>query len=166
MAQALGMGVMPWSPLQERLPLGQVLPRRGRLGRHARAPQPAGPSEADYDVIDALYAVAAEVGASPAAVALAWVRGRPGVTSTLVGARRLDQLEANLAGLDLMLTEAQIAGLDEVSTPTLNFPADINARLGPVLGFAGHDHRRAHPPAIADVGGQRAPATDADQASR
>ena len=75
--------------------------------------------------------------ATPAAVALAWVRYRKGVASTLVGARRLDQLEANLAGLDLVLTEAQIAGLDMVSTPALNFPADVNSRLGPVLGFPG-----------------------------
>jgi transposase-like protein len=60
------------------------------------------------------------------AVALAWVRSRPGVASTLIGVRRPDQLQANLAALDLILTDAQIAKLNEVSKPALNFPADIN----------------------------------------
>jgi aryl-alcohol dehydrogenase-like predicted oxidoreductase len=54
------------------------------------------PSPEDYRVIDTVNEIAAEIGASPAAVALAWVRGRPGVTSTLIGARRMDQFEANL----------------------------------------------------------------------
>jgi len=50
------------------------------------------PGEKDYIVIDALCTLAGEVGATPAAVALAWVRGRPGVASTLIGARGPDQL--------------------------------------------------------------------------
>jgi aryl-alcohol dehydrogenase-like predicted oxidoreductase len=95
------------------------------------------PSEKDHVVIDALYAVADEVGATPAAVALAWVRSRPGVASTIIGARRLDQLEANLAALDLNLTDAQVAKLNAVSKPALNFPGEINTHLAPPVGFPG-----------------------------
>ena len=59
----------------------------------------------------------------PAAVALAWVQGRPGVASTIIGARRLEQLEQNLAALDVTLTAEEVASLDKLSRPMLNFPA-------------------------------------------
>ena len=88
-------------------------------------------------MIDALNDVAREAGASPAAVALAWVHGRPGITSTLVGARRMDQFKDNLDALDVTLTDAQRGALDEVSAPPLNFPAHNNRTLAPVLQFAG-----------------------------
>jgi len=84
-----------------------------------------------------LRAVADEVSATPATVALAWVRSRPGIASTLIGARRPDQLGANLTALDLILTDAQIAKLSEASKPALNFPADINTHLAPMYGFPG-----------------------------
>jgi hypothetical protein len=55
----------------------------------------------------------------------------------LIGARQPDQLQANLAALDLILTDAQIAKLNEASKPALNFPADINTHLAPMFGFPG-----------------------------
>jgi diketogulonate reductase-like aldo/keto reductase len=58
-------------------------------------------------------------------VALAWLTARPGVSSTIIGVRTLAQLEANLKALDLTLTPEQIASLDNVSKPVLNFPADF-----------------------------------------
>ena len=87
------------------------------------------PSQEDYRVIDTVNEIAAEIGASPAAVALAWVQGRPGITSTLIGARRMDQFEANLGALDLALSPEHEARLTEVSAPRLNFPAANNANL-------------------------------------
>jgi diketogulonate reductase-like aldo/keto reductase len=75
--------------------------------------------------------------ARPAAAALAWVQSRPDVASTTIGARRLDQLKANLAALDLGLTDAQIARLNAVSKPVLNFPGEINTHLAPPVGFPG-----------------------------
>ena len=75
-----------------------------------------------YAIIDELIAIGKELQASPASVALAWVQGRPGVASTIIGARRLDQLEQNLAALDITLSADQIARLDELSKPTLGFP--------------------------------------------
>jgi aryl-alcohol dehydrogenase-like predicted oxidoreductase len=137
MAQEMGMGVMPWSPLKHGLLTGKF--RRDGVGSvdTKRTAMAAVPSEGDHVVIDALCAMADEVGATPAAVALAWVRSRPGVASTIIGARRLDQLEANLAALDLNLTDAQVAKLNAVSKPALNFPGEINTHLAPPVGFPG-----------------------------
>lgn len=153
MAQALGMGVMPWSPLKSGFLSGKYSSTTTGPVDTTRTQLVGAPSEADYVVIDALDAVAREVGASPAAVALAWVQGRPGITSTLVGARRIDQFEANLQALDVTLTEAQRGVLDDVSTPTLNFPADNNRTLAPMIQFGG-----------ATVDGRRSPVSPLLQA--
>ena len=56
---------------------------------------------------------------------------------SLIGARRPDQLQANLAALNVTLTDAQIAKLNKASKPALNFPADINTHLAPMFGFPG-----------------------------
>jgi aryl-alcohol dehydrogenase-like predicted oxidoreductase len=137
MAKAHGMGVMPWSPLKS----GRLSGKYSRNGSGPvdtkRAPFTGGPTDEDWVVIDALETVAAELQVSPAAVALAWVRGRPGVASTLVGARTIDQLRANLASLDLTLSDAHVATLDAASEPTLDFPAPNHAELAPMLGFGG-----------------------------
>ena len=81
------MGVMPWSPLKHGLLSGKF--RRDGVGSvDTRRTAIAGvPSEGDHVVIDTLCAMADEVGATPAAVTLAWVRSRPGVASTIIGAR-------------------------------------------------------------------------------
>ncbi|HLY57513.1 MAG TPA: aldo/keto reductase, partial [Stellaceae bacterium] len=60
---------------------------------------------------------------TPARIALAWVQGRPGVASTILGARTMAQLEDNLAALDLVLDPADVAALDEATRPKLDFPA-------------------------------------------
>jgi aryl-alcohol dehydrogenase-like predicted oxidoreductase len=132
MAQEMGIGIMPWSPLKHGFLSGKF--RRENAGSVDTKRTAMGvPSETDYLVIDALCAVAEEVGATAAAVALAWVWSRPGVESTLIGARRPDQLQANLAALDLILTDVQMAQLNEVSKPALNFPADITTMWRPCL---------------------------------
>jgi aryl-alcohol dehydrogenase-like predicted oxidoreductase len=137
MAQAMGMGVLPWSPLKSGFLSGKYSSATTGPVDTSRGALVGAPSEADYVVIDALNAVAHEVGESSAAVALAWLQGRPGVTSTLIGARRMDQFDANLRALDVTLTDAQRATLDEVSAPKLNFPAENNRVLAPRLQFAG-----------------------------
>ena len=88
-------------------------------------------------MIDAVASVADELGATSAAVALAWLRARPGTVVPIVGARRVDHLEANLAGLDVTLTPEHLRVLDEVSTPTLNYPAAVNGPMRATLQFAG-----------------------------
>ncbi|WP_258314803.1 aldo/keto reductase [Streptomyces sp. Act143] len=133
MAEAMGMGVPAWGPLRSGFLSGKYSSAATGPVDTARASLVGAPSASDYAVIDALNDIAGEAGAGPAEVALAWVRGRAGITSTLIGARRLAQLEAHLRALDLTLTQAQRAGLDEVSAPALHFPADNNR----MLQFAG-----------------------------
>jgi aryl-alcohol dehydrogenase-like predicted oxidoreductase len=137
MAQDLGMGVMPWSPLKSGFLSGRFSRRNSGVVDSPRSGMVGSPSERDYDVIDVLEQVADETGASPATVAIAWVHGRPGVSSTLIGARRLDQLRSNFAALDLTLTPEQLTALDEISAPTLNFPAENNREFAPLVQFAG-----------------------------
>lgn len=81
--------------------------------------------------------VAGEAGATPAATALAWVASQPGVTSVILGARHLPQFEANVAALDVSLTGAQLAVLDQATVPSLNFPAANNAMYGPMFQYGG-----------------------------
>jgi aryl-alcohol dehydrogenase-like predicted oxidoreductase len=94
-------------------------------------------SEKQYAIIDAAAKVAAELGSTVPRVALAWVQGRPGVTSTIIGTRTLEHLEDNLKALDLNLTAEHIALLDAASKPVLNFPAEFNAIRSPNFAHAG-----------------------------
>jgi aryl-alcohol dehydrogenase-like predicted oxidoreductase len=72
-------------------------------------------NERTLDIADELVKVAAELGAGPAAVALAWVTRRPGVTSVLIGPRSVEQLRGNLAAFDLDLPQEAMTRLDEIS---------------------------------------------------
>ena len=136
MAQERGIGVLPWGPLHGSLLSGKWS-RRATPAETGSTRSWVRPTESDYAVIDVLDEVAAESRHTPAAVALSWVQNRPAITSTLIGARRLDQLRANLDAIDVTLTTDQTARLDAVSVPTLNFPADNNRTLAPDLAFAG-----------------------------
>ena len=124
MAQELGLGVTPWSPLR-----GGVL--SGKYTRHNQGQLKADRgervtnflTERTYTIIDELLRIAGELNSTAAAVALAWVQLRPGVASTIIGARRLEQLDQNLAALDIVLSDAHVVALNKVSEPTLNVPA-------------------------------------------
>jgi aryl-alcohol dehydrogenase-like predicted oxidoreductase len=137
MARAMGMGIMPWSPLKSGFLSGKF--RRGGSGNvdTKRTNLVGVPSESDYNIIEAVVDVASELGISPASVSLAWVRSQAGVSSTLIGARRLDQLKANLDSLDLTLSAEQMSTLNDISKPKLNFPAENNETLAPMLAFPG-----------------------------
>ena len=124
MAQHLGMGVTPWSPLA-----GGIL-----TGKYTRDKKPdegrsqsggVNPTEREYDIVEKLVEIADKVGATPAQVAIKWVQDRPGVTSTIIGARTMEQLDANLAALDVELTDEQTKALDEVSEQKQAFPHDF-----------------------------------------
>jgi aryl-alcohol dehydrogenase-like predicted oxidoreductase len=123
MAQELGIGVVAWSPLDGGLLTGKYTRDTREPADSKRAPiVSAALSEATLDIIDVLVKIAGQTGATPAQVALAWVQGRPGVASTIIGARTLAQLDENIAALDVTLTEQQRAELDEISAPILPFP--------------------------------------------
>ena len=123
MAQELGLGITPWSPLRGGVLTGKYTrENKGEVepGRGERVT--AFLTERTFTIVDELVRIAAEHDTTPAAIALAWVQARPGVDSTIIGARTMAQLESNLVGLGVTLDEAQTAALEEVSTPTLSFP--------------------------------------------
>jgi aryl-alcohol dehydrogenase-like predicted oxidoreductase len=124
-AQDAGLGMLPWSPLgggwltgkyrRDQRPSGAT--RLGEdPGRGMEAWDRRG-TDRTWNVIDAVQRVAEGRGVSMAEVALAWVTDRPGVTSTILGARTLDQLDANLKAAGLHLTGEETALLDEASDP-------------------------------------------------
>jgi aryl-alcohol dehydrogenase-like predicted oxidoreductase len=140
MAESMGMGVLPWGPLKSGFLSGKYASATTGAGAPAdttRAGLVGAPQPEDYPVIDTLNEVAAELGVSAASVALAWVQQRRGITSTLVGARTMAQLETNLAALDLVVPAEQLARLDQVSQPRLNFPAANNAAIARVAHNGG-----------------------------
>jgi aryl-alcohol dehydrogenase-like predicted oxidoreductase len=125
-----GLGLLPWSPLgggwltgkyqRDTAPVGATRlgedPDRGVEAYSRRSTQ-----DRTWDVIDVVRRVADERGASMAQVALAWLVDRPGVTSVILGARTVDQLQDNLAAATLHLHPAETAALDVASDPS---PAD------------------------------------------
>lgn len=137
MAQEMGMGIMPWSPLKSGVLSGKFRRDNTNSVDTKRTNMVGVPSAADYDIIEAVIAVASELDISPASVALAWVRSQGGVSSTLIGARRLDQLKINLDSLEVTLSVEQMSKLSDVSKPKLNFPAENNENLAPMLAFPG-----------------------------
>jgi aryl-alcohol dehydrogenase-like predicted oxidoreductase len=121
-----GLGILVWSPIAGGLLSGKF--RRNKKGpknaRHSgkwREP-PIYDEDHLYAVIDALVDIADARGVSGARVALAWLIGRPGVTSVVMGARSHDQFADNLAAADLVLTDEERQRLDTVSAPPLIYP--------------------------------------------
>ena len=120
------LGVLVWSPLA-----GGLL--SGKHRRHAAAPegtrQLAGWKEPPivdegklFDIVDELVAIGEARGVSAAQVALAWLIGRPAVTTVILGGRTEAQFADNLAAAELMLTPEERARLDKVSQPALLYP--------------------------------------------
>jgi aryl-alcohol dehydrogenase-like predicted oxidoreductase len=70
-----------------------------------------------WDIIDVLIAIANQRGASPSQIALAWVASRPAVTSVILGARTLGQLDDNLGAAQVKLTDDELTKLDTASDP-------------------------------------------------
>jgi aryl-alcohol dehydrogenase-like predicted oxidoreductase len=133
MAKNLGLGAFAWSPLKGGWLSGKYRSEQVDTARGVDRRPP----ESTYPVLDAVAEIAAELGVTPAEVALAWVRESAGITSVILGARRLDQLEANLRSLAVELPADARERLDKVSAPALNFPAAYNATLAPILQFNG-----------------------------
>ena len=128
MAMELGLGVTPWSPLKSGVLSGKYT--RENHGKHEANRGSWALSilnDKTYTLIEELHQIAKEREPTPSRVALAWVQNRPGVASTIIGARTMEQLEDNLAAVDVQLKPAHVQRLDELSTPKLNFPADFLA---------------------------------------
>jgi aryl-alcohol dehydrogenase-like predicted oxidoreductase len=118
-----GLGLLPWSPLgggwlsgkyqRDQRPTGAT--RLGEdPGRGMEAWERRG-TERTWKIVEAVQQVAEGRGASMAQVALSWVTNRPTVTSTILGARTLEQLEDNLGSVEVALSAEEVALLDEAS---------------------------------------------------
>jgi aryl-alcohol dehydrogenase-like predicted oxidoreductase len=124
MALEFGLGITPWSPLKS----GAL---SGKYSRRGNEPRDRGPfleaalNERTFALLDELEVIAREHGTSVARTALAWVQGRPGVASTIIGARRLAQLEDNLGALDVQLAPEAVARLDRLTAPEFGFPQSM-----------------------------------------
>jgi aryl-alcohol dehydrogenase-like predicted oxidoreductase len=129
-AQANGLGLLPWSPLgggwltgkyrRDERPTGAT--RLGEdPGRGVEAYDRRSTRQRTWDVVDAVQDVAEETGRSMAQVALAWLADRPAVTSVILGARTVEQLDDNLGSADLHLAPQHRERLDAASDPQ---PAD------------------------------------------
>jgi aryl-alcohol dehydrogenase-like predicted oxidoreductase len=126
LALEFGLGITPWSPLKSGALSGKYT--RNNAGSTARD---RGPflepflNETTFALLDELGVIAKAHGSTVARVALAWVAGRPGVASTIIGARRLEQLEDNLGALSLDLKPEEVARLDALTAPTFGFPQSM-----------------------------------------
>jgi aryl-alcohol dehydrogenase-like predicted oxidoreductase len=117
--------ILVWSPLAGGLLSGKY--RRDKdtaEGRHVTGwdEPPVRDPEKLYDTIEVLVEIAEGHHVSAAQVSLAWLLGRPGVSSVIVGARTEEQLTDNLAAANLRLSEEERTRLDEVSAPPLLYP--------------------------------------------
>ncbi|MFC0541035.1 aldo/keto reductase [Kutzneria chonburiensis] len=131
-----GMALTPWSPLKNGFLSGKY--RRGTMVADSeRTAYVGGPTEEEYEVIEAVAVIAEELETTSAAVSLAWLRARRGTVVPIVGARRLEHLTDNLAGLDVVLTDEHLRVLDEISAPTLDYPAPMHGAQQAMLQFAG-----------------------------
>ena len=138
------MGLLVWSPLA-----GGLL--SGKFSRDNQSPEgsrrsgfdfPIVDKERAWNVIDALRPIAKAHGCSPARISLAWLLSKSVVTSVLVGAKRLSQLEDNIAAIGTVLGENEIRQLDAVSELPPEYPGWMLAtqgadRLGPVDLWSG-----------------------------
>jgi aryl-alcohol dehydrogenase-like predicted oxidoreductase len=127
-AGALGVGLLPWSPLGGGVLTGKYragVPADSRASASSRAlpidqrPQAAG-------IVEAVATAADGLATSAVAVALAWLRDRPGVVAPILGARTLGQLTAALACDTLDLPAEIRDALDDVSAPPVGYPEDVS----------------------------------------
>jgi aryl-alcohol dehydrogenase-like predicted oxidoreductase len=129
MAETLGLGIVPWGILAEGYLTGkhkkdQKMESSGRnesVGKHMT-------EEKNQKILAEVLKIAEEIGRTPAQVSLNWMLQKP-VTSPIVGAKNVAQLEDNLKALEFVLTPDQMKRLNEVSAPAHAFPASMLARM-------------------------------------
>ena len=126
--QSLGVGIFPWSPLGGGVLTGKY---RGAMPADSRASAGHRPDLVSMDrprtagIVEAVATAADGLATSPVAVALAWLRDRPGVVAPVLGARTLGQLTAQLASEALDLPAEISEALDDVSAPPIDYPEEI-----------------------------------------
>jgi len=116
-----GIGIIPWSPLARGLLAGTRRSIDDRSATTRAATDDFAHSlyvdVADFEIIDAVRAVAAQRGVAPAEVALAWLLSKPVVTAPIVGATKLEHLEAAIRAVELTLAPEEIGRLEAAYKP-------------------------------------------------
>ena len=118
-----GVGILVWSPLAGGLlsgKYGRGVPSARQAG--GRNEPPIRDEERLWRIVDVVKEVGAAHGVSGAQVALAWLLGRPGVASLVIGGRTTEQFRDSLAAADLVLTPEERTRLDTVSAPPVIYP--------------------------------------------
>ncbi|OYW89532.1 MAG: aldo/keto reductase, partial [Caulobacterales bacterium 32-67-6] len=130
MMESEGVGLMVWSPLAGGFLSGKYSRDGGTDGANRRDTFDFPPvdKERGYNVIDAMRPIAEAKGVSIAQIALAWLLHQKPVTSVILGAKKPEQLKDNIAATKVVLTDAELKALDEVSKLPAEYP-------GWVFGF-------------------------------
>lgn len=123
-AQEMNLPLMPWSPLAGGYLSGKYTRDADKAGNSRRDTFdfPIIDKEKAYDIVDVMQGIAGRQHVSVAEVALAWVRLQPGVTSTIIGARNVEQLQTNLASVQLTLTPDDLQAIEAVSKRPVLYP--------------------------------------------
>ena len=132
MLKSENLGLMVWSPLAGGLLSGKYT-RDGEAkagDRRASFDFPPVDRERGFDCIDTMREIADAKGVSVAQIALAWLLHQPRVTSVIVGAKRLDQLDDNIASTQITLSDDELARLDQVSALPAEYPGWMLERQG------------------------------------
>ncbi len=126
MALELGLGITPWSPLKSGVLSGKYRRENADTLKGDRGAFISNHlNETTYAIVDELEVIAKAQDTTIPRVALAWLVAQPGVGSTIIGARRLTQLEDNLKALEIKLTAEQLAKLDVLTKPKFGFPQSM-----------------------------------------
>ena len=124
MAADHNLSFFPWSPLAGGFLSGKFT-REGSMeegSRRANFDFPPINKEKAYDLVDVMAEIAKNHEVSVAQVALAWVRHQPGITSTIIGAKTLEQLKANIASTEINLTSDDLEKIDKISPLPMQYP--------------------------------------------
>ncbi len=118
------LAIMPWSPLAGGFLSGKYTREKDKAGDSRRDVFDFPPinKEKTYDIIDVLAGISKQHKVSVAQVALAWVRLQKGITSTIIGAKNIDQLHDNLKSVDIQLSADELQKIDEVSALNKEYP--------------------------------------------
>ncbi len=119
-----GLGVMPWSPLSGGFLTGKYRreTENSEKGRRTNFDFPPIDKERGFEAIETLDKMAKEKNASIAQVALAWLLAQQGVSSVIIGANKMSQLEDNLSSVNVKLTSEEVSQLSTITAPTKLYP--------------------------------------------
>ncbi|MDR0792601.1 MAG: aldo/keto reductase [Chitinophagaceae bacterium] len=123
MAQEYDLSIFPWSPLAGGFLTGKFTREKIEKGtRREHFDFPFIDKEKAYNLVDAMKEIAAQYNATVAQIALAWVRHQPGITSTIIGAKTIEQLNDNLQSVHINLSPEDLKKIDEISPLELQYP--------------------------------------------